>query len=182
MHSKASLRQMVRDVFLRRVMWPFSARCGCVGVVRAGPGPEVALPEIRCQGCDPAAIRKSRTCRMRTLVWINPDHHRCYELASPALQLTILTTAAEAGPRPYFYALRSGPKTSAHAAGSAIRCRGSVPGCVRPVGERDRVLYGSVPRAADRGSQMDPAGGRTPRAGAGPTWQSGVALARSAPV
>ena len=49
------------------------------------------------------------------------------------------------------------------------------------MGERDRVLNGSVPRAADRGSQMDPAGGRTPRAGAGPAGQSGVALARSAP-
>ena len=54
-------------------------------------------------------------------------------------------------------------------------------GRVRPVGERDRVLYGSVPHAY-RESQSDPACGHTPRAGAGPTWQSGLALALSARV
>src|SRR6266404_4338094 len=55
-------------------------------------------------------------------------------------------------------------------------------GRVRPVGERDRVVQGSVPRAAYRGSQTDPACGHTSRASAGPTWQSGSALAWSAPV
>ena len=55
-------------------------------------------------------------------------------------------------------------------------------GRVRPVGERDRVLYGPVPHAAHRESQSHPACGHTPRACAGPTWQSGLALPLSARV
>jgi hypothetical protein len=50
------------------------------------------------------------------------------------------------------------------------------------VGERDRVLCGSVPGAAYQGLRTDPACGHTPRASAAPAWQSGVALAWSVPV
>src|SRR6516225_5047975 len=46
-------------------------------------------------------------------------------------------------------------------------------GRVCPAAERERVLPGSVSRAAHRGSQMDPACGHTTRARAAPTGPAG---------
>ena len=69
---------------------------------------------------------------------------------------------------------------SSRAAGSAVRCHGSVPGVPGPAGGPDR-MRGPVPRAAGRWSPGDPACGHTPRASAGSRGPSGVAPARSAP-